>query len=114
MNKTGLKMLSSYEKNIYMGKKPTKGDNLIKDKITAELIKKMLNIPFNMKLEDGTNVTATAQEFIIAAAIGDAIDKGSFDKVATMMKTTGELNNAVDGKIEISLVDKDLAKRALE
>lgn len=114
MTKTGLKMLSSYEKAVISNKKgKTKGERAIEDAMTKETIKRMLHIPFSHRLEDGTEVVATAEECIVAAAIGDTMDKGSFEKVATMMKTTGEISNTIEVKGEVSLVDEDLAKRAL-
>lgn len=107
-------MLSSYEKSIALNLPKTPADKKIADALTAETIKRMLKLPFALTMEDGTEVSATAEEFIVASAIGDAIERGSFDKVQTMMKTTGELSNAVEAKVEVSLVDDDLAKRALD
>lgn len=114
MDVIGLKVLSSYEKGILRGSKKTKADSKIEDMCTQVLIKRMLKQEISMPLNDGTTVTATAEQLIIAAAIGDAIHKGSFDKVATLLKTTGELTGGSESKIEISFVDEDLAARAIK
>lgn len=61
-------------------------------------------------MPDGTQVEFTAEELIIASAIGDAIEKGSFDKVIAMMKASGQLEDAVS---VVAKVDQDLLKRAI-
>lgn len=114
MKEIGLKMLSSYEKNIVLKLKKSGMDKKIEEEMTKQTLKKMLNLPFAMKSEDGTEIQATALEFVIASAIEDAIQKGSFDKVTSMMKATGELTDRVEANVNISLVDQDLAKRAIE
>lgn len=114
MNEIGEKVLSSYEKGVLKGLKRRDGDKIIEDKSSKATIERMLGQQVKYEMEDGTEVTATAEELVVASAIGDAIEKGSFDKIKTMMQVKGELSGTEGVKVEISLVDKDLEKRALE
>lgn len=113
MNKIGYEFLSNYEKAIMKGVKKSTGDLIVEDMNTKATIQRFLNTKAQLELEDGTMVFATAKEMIIASAIGDAVEKGSFDKVLTMMKTTGEAESSAT-EIHLSLVDKDLEDRALK
>lgn len=113
MNRIGYEFLSNYEKAIVKGVKKSAGDLIVDDMNTKATIQRFLNTTAEIELEDGTTVRATAKEMIVASAIGDAIEKGSFDKVLTMMKTTGEADSGAT-EIHLSLVDKDLEDRALK
>lgn len=111
MNKMGLNVLSGYEKSVLRyGKAKTKGDKAIEAICTREKMKSFLGCPVEQELPDGTTVEMTAEELVIASAIGDAIEKGSFEKVIAMMKATGQMDDAVS---VVAKVDEDLMKRAI-
>lgn len=111
MNKIGMRVLSSYEKSVLRSGRPvTEGDRAIDAICTQEKLKAFLGSKVENVLEDGTVVESTAEEMVIAAAIGDAIEKGSFDKVLAMMKATKQLEDVAS---VVAKVDLDLEKRAI-
>lgn len=111
MNKIGMQVLSSYEKSVLrVGRPVTKGDKAIDEVCTQEKLKAFLGAKVESELQDGTVVVSTAEEMIIAAAIGDAIERGSFEKVLSMMKATKQLEDVAS---VVAKVDLDLEKRAI-
>lgn len=113
MNSFGSKVLSSYERGILKGSKKSKADEITEACITRATVNRFLSCKITDELPDGTSVTATAEDFIVAAAIGDAIEKGSMDKVLTLMKVKGEVD-PTQNTVIVSKVDEDLMKRALK
>ena len=111
-NDIGSKVLSSYEIGILRGMRKRKSDEQVEALLTQEKLKKYLGCEISIRLADGTEVTSTAEEFIIASAISDAISKGSFEKMKTMMQLKGELDTSTNVVVN-SKVDEDLLRRAL-
>ena len=114
MKDIGVVILSTYEKNILNKKKNSKADLIIRDEKTLTVLQNMLDQKVTQKLEDGTSVNATAKELIIASAIRDAINKGSFDKLKVLLEITGEFKKEETHNLNISLVDQSLRERALD
>lgn len=112
MTEIGFKVLSSYEQGVYSGAKKSDGDKIVEDEKMCHLLTRMLNTKVHTVLKDGTTVTGTAKELVVAAAIGDAIHKGSMEKLKTLMTIKGEMKET--SEVSLSLVDNDLIKRAIE
>ena len=111
MNRIGLQVLSAYDKSVLkVGRALTDGDRGIEAVCTQEKLKSFLGAKVQSELADGTVVESTAEEMIIASAIGDAIERGSFDKVLAMMKATKQLEDVAS---VVAKVDLDLEKRAI-
>lgn len=110
---TALKVLSSYERGIIGGMKESERDKIIENQKTQALLNNMIQARVTQKLADGTEITASVEELIIASAIQDAIDKGSMEKLMTFMKAKGEIKANEQLEVNISKVDKDLEERAL-
>lgn len=111
MDSIGMNVLSGYERSVLKsGKGKTKSDAMAEMACTREKLKAFLGAKVRQKLPDGTEVEFTAEELIIAAAIGDAVSKGSFDKVIAMMKASGQMDESVS---VVAKVDQDLLKRSI-
>lgn len=109
----GEAVLSSYELGILRGNRKTASDEITEQQCFKQVLQNQLGVNIVKKLPDGTEVTATAMELVTASAINDAIEKGSIDKVASFMKVLGEFKE-VTTEVNISQVDSDLEKRAIE
>ena len=110
---TALKVLSSYERGIIGGMKESERDKMVESQRTQAILNNMIKARVKHKLDDGTEITASVEELIIASAIQDAIDKGSMEKLMTFMKAKGEIKANESLDVNISKVDKDLEERAL-
>lgn len=111
MDRIGMMVLSGYEKSVLKaGRGRTKGDAMAEAACTREKLRAFLGARVPQTMPDGTQVEFTAEELIIAAAIGDAVEKGSFDKVVAMMKASGQMEDSVS---VVAKVDQDLLKRAI-
>lgn len=108
-----MQVLSGYERGIIGGMKESERDKIVDGQRTRAILNNMIQTKIEQQLEDGTMVTSTVEELIIASAIQDAIDKGSMEKLMTFMKVKGEIKATDNIDVNISKVDEDLAKRAL-
>lgn len=106
--------LSPYERAVLSGRPKTGADRLVEEKGMQQIVKKMLGQQVVTQMEDGTEIVATPLEQMVAGAIQDAIERPSFEKIKTAMQVAGEVTNTQEVKVEISLVDQDLMKRALD
>ena len=112
-DETTLRVLSSYERGILQGAKRSDADEIIEGMKTQTLLNNMIQTKITERLPDGTEVTATAEELMVASAIADTIKRGSMEKLMTFMKVKGEMK-ANEVAVSVSNVDKDLEERALE
>lgn len=111
MDSIGMNVLSAYERSVLKsGKGKTKSDGMAEAACTREKLKAFLGAKVSQRLPDGTQVECSAEELIIASAIGDAVSKGSFDKVIAMMKASGQMDESVS---VVAKVDQDLLKRSI-
>lgn len=107
-------VLSRYERSILEGAKGSKADILTATKRTQAIVNAMLNAKSEpIELEDGTTVTPTIDEMLIAGALQKEIEnpKG-LETIEKLMKIRGELDDKAT-EVNVSLVDQDLAKRAI-
>ena len=106
--------LSPYESSILRGTKGSKADVLVADKRTQTILNNMLSAKKVVTLEDGTSVEASIEELLIASAINAELEKPrGLETIERLAKIRGELDDKVT-EVSISLVDKDLAQRALD
>lgn len=109
-------VLSNYEKSILAGTKNSKADILTASKRTQAIVNAMLSAKAEdiVELDDGTTVAPTIEEVLIASAIQKELDnpKG-LETIEKMMKIRGELDDKAT-EVNVSLVDQDLAKRAVK
>lgn len=75
----------------------------------------MLNCRGTCQLEDGTTVEASIEEILIAKAIKTEMEnpKG-LETIERLAKIRGEIGEQKTIDVNVSLVDMDLAKRAIE
>lgn len=106
-NGIGSKMLSSYERGVLNGAKPSKGDAIEKDYMLRSSMKRMLGLEFELKTPSGSDVTISAMDLMVMNAVVDAIEKPSMDKVAKASSILGEMKDA-NVEVRISSVDKGL------
>lgn len=110
-----LKLLSKSERTLVKNRKKGEVDKLAKTAIVKNTLLNYLNTEIVETLPDGTTVTHTALEMIVASAITDAINKGSLNNLVTLSNLLGE--NIVDKKdinVNVSLVNQELRERALK
>lgn len=106
-------VLSPYEASILRKTKGSKADALVADKRTKAILDNMLKCTGIVQLQDGTTVEASIEELLIASAINAELTKPKgLETVERLAKIRGELEDKV-AEVNVSLVDKDLAKRAL-
>ena len=108
-------VLSQYERSILAGTKNSKADILTSSKRTQAIVNAMLaSHAEEMELDDGTTVAPTIEEVLIASAIQKELEnpKG-LETIEKMMKIRGELDDKAT-EVNVSLVDQDLAKRAVQ
>lgn len=114
MKQAPMTVLSSYEASIIRGTKGSKADALVSDKRTKAILDNMLSQKGIVELPDGTTVEATIEEVLIASAINAELEKPKgLETIERLAKIRGELDDKVT-EVNVSLVDKDLAKRALD
>lgn len=110
-----LAILSPYEASIIRGTQKSKADVLTEGKRTQAIVNNMLKCKDIVELPDGTSVEVTIEELLIATSIQKELEnpKG-LETVEKLMKIRGELEDKGEVQLNVSLVDKDLAKRALD
>ena len=114
MKQAPMAMLSSYEASIIRGTKNSKGDVLVAEKRTKAILDNMLKCTGVVQLDDGTTVEATIEEILVASAINKELTQPKgLETIERLAKIRGELDDKV-AEVNVSLVDKDLAKRALQ
>lgn len=114
MKQTPMAILSSYEASIIRGTKGSKADAIVSDKRTKAILDNMLSQKGVVELEDGTSVEATIEEVLIASAINAELQRPKgLETIERLAKIRGEMEDRVT-EVNVSLVDKDLAKRAIE
>ncbi len=114
MKQAPMSLLSPYEASIIRGTKNSKADVLTAEKRTKTILDNMLQCKGTVQLEDGTNVEASIEELLIARAISEELTKPKgLETVERLMKMRGELEEK-SVEVNVSLVDKDLASRALQ
>ena len=114
-HKNILATLSSYDASIIRGTRGSKADAIVKDKRTQTILNNMLNCQGTCELEDGTTVEASIEEILIAKAIKTEMEnpKG-LETIERLAKIRGEIGEQKTIDVNVSLVDMDLAKRAIE
>lgn len=113
--KVANEVLSRYEKSILANTKGSKADILTANKRTQAIVNAMLNAKAEaVELEDGTSVEPTIDEMLVAKALERELEnpKG-LETIEKLMKIRGELDDKAT-EVNVSLVDQDLAKRALK
>ena len=90
MNELGLCVLSGYDRTVLRGARKSKGDLVTEGLVNRQKARLLLGQTVQYQLGDGTVIEATAEELVLAAAIGDAIEKGSFEKAKAMYDLIGE------------------------
>ena len=114
MKQAVIGILSPYEASIMRGTKGSKADVLTSEKRTQAIMDNMLKSKGVVELDDGTTVEATIEELLIAAAINKELEQPKgLETVERLMKIRGELDDKVT-EVNVSLVDKDLAQRAIQ
>lgn len=115
MKQAKLAVLSSYEASILSHTdKKSRASAITASKRTKAIMDSFLGCSGVMELGDGTSVEASIEELLIASAIAEELrhPKG-LETVERLAKIRGEVEDkAVD--VNVSLVDKDLQRRALE
>lgn len=114
MKQTPMALLSSYETSIIKGTKGSRADALTKDKRTKAILDNMLQCKGTVELADGTTVEASIEELLIASAINKELEEPKgLETIERLAKIRGEMDEKVID-VNVSLVDKDLARRALD
>lgn len=114
MKNQPIALLSSYEASIVKGVKNSKADSIIANKRTKAILDNMLQCSGIVELPDGTTVEATIEELLIASAINkELLEPKGLETVERLAKIRGEIEDTKATEVRISLVDEDLAKRAL-
>lgn len=114
MRKTSSLVLSEFEQSVLNGTKGSLADLQTKSKRTQSLVDTFIGAKVTVKLPDGTSVTPTIEELIVMQGLKTEIIKSrGFASILDLQKIRGE---AVDGtkEVSLSLVDKDLAARAVK
>ena len=114
MKQAPLEVLSPYEASIIRGTRNSKADLIVKDQRTKAVLDNMLGLKTTVQLEDGTAVEATIEEILVASAISEELahPKG-LETIERLAKIRGEVSDK-PMEVNVSLVDSDLAKRALQ
>lgn len=106
--------LSPYERSILAGTKNSRADTLTAEKRTQAIVNAMLNCKVELELEDGTSVEPTIDELLVAKSIQAELEKPKgLETVERLMKIRGESDDKATS-VNVSLVDQDLAKRAVQ
>ena len=110
---TPLEVLSPYEASIIRGTRGSKADLIVKEQRTKAVLDNMLGLKTKV-LIDGTEVEATIEEILVASAISEELahPKG-LETIERLAKIRGEISDK-PMEVNVSLVDSDLAKRALQ
>ena len=113
MKQAPLEVLSPYEASIIRGTRGSKADLIVKDQRTKAVLDNMLGLKTKV-LIDGTEVEATIEEILVASAISEELahPKG-LETIERLAKIRGEVSDK-PMEVNVSLVDSDLAKRALQ
>lgn len=107
-------LLSSYETSIVKGTKGSKADSIVGDKRTKAILDNMLKSKGVVELSDGTTVEASIEELLIASAINKELEEPKgLETIERLAKIRGEMNDTAVN-VQLSLVDEDLRKRALD
>lgn len=113
MKQAPLEVLSPYEASIIRGTRGSKADLIVKDQRTKAILDNMLGMKTTV-LIDGTEVEASIEEILVASAISEELahPKG-LETIERLAKIRGEIGDkTID--VNVSLVDKDLASRAIQ
>lgn len=113
MKHAPLEVLSPYEASIIRGTRNSKADLIVKEQKTKAVLDSMLGLK-TMVLIDGTEVEASIEEILVASAISEELahPKG-LETIERLAKIRGEISDKPI-EVNVSLVDKDLAQRAIE
>lgn len=116
MKKTSSAVLSPSERDV-VNKKKTLTRELAKETRIAEIVKAFGKCKsasgIKITLEDGTVLTPTiTEEIVYNALIAERDHSRGFQTILDMQKVLGENKDEV--QVNVSLVDADLAKRALD
>lgn len=110
--------LSTYERSILRGVRGSTVDLNTSSKRTQAIVNAMLgsaHIDKAVVLEDGTTVVPTIEELLIAKAIEKELaNPKGLETIERLMKIRGELDDKSTVINNISLVDQDLAERAIK
>ena len=115
MKQEAMVVLTPYETTLLGKKTNSKAVALTEDKRTCAILNNMLSQKSVVALSDGTSVEATFEEILVARAIAfEYMNPRGLDTLEKLAKIRGEVddNKAID--VNVSLVDSDLAKRAIE
>lgn len=114
MKQAPLEVLSPYEASIIRGTRGSKADLIVSEQRTKRILDNMLGTKTSVILEDGTEVEASIEEILVASAISEELahPKG-LETLERLAKIRGEMSDKPI-EVNVSLVDKDLAKRAIE
>lgn len=110
-----LATLSSFDASIVRGTRNSKADAIVANKRTQTILNNMLECKQQVSLDDGTVVEASIEEILIAKAISAELEnpKG-LDTIKKLAEIRGEIGEQKTIDVNVSLVDKDLAQRALK
>lgn len=114
MKKTAEILLSSYERALLNDKDLGIQKQFIENEKIKMTLNAMLNTKVSRKAKDGTTITASAIELMVASAVSDAIDKGSFAKLKDCAVLAGEKITEQTSNVNLNLVDKNLLERAIK
>lgn len=114
MKKTAEILLSSYERALLNDKDLGIQKQFIENEKIKMTLNAMLNTKVSRKAKDGTTITASAIELMVASAVSDAIDKGSFTKLKDCAVLAGEKITEQTSNVNLNLVDKNLLERAIK
>lgn len=113
MKQAPLEVLSPYEASIIRGTRGSKADLIVKEQRTKAILDNMLGTKTTV-LIDGTEVEATIEEILVASAISEELaNPKGLETIERLAKIRGEIGEkTID--VNVSLVDKDLASRAIQ
>lgn len=106
--------LSPYERSILAGTKESRANTLTAEKRTQAIVNAMLDCTVKLELPDGTTVEPTIDELLVARSIQTELERPKgLETVERLMKIRGEQDDKAT-EVNVSLVDQDLAKRAIQ
>ena len=113
MNDYELAILTSYEKRVVKGKKKSKGDLITESCQIKNMLKTFLTTEF-IEDTDGEQIVATPLQHIVLGVVKGLKEKCTVRELKDLMEIMGEHTDKKDIAMTVSLIDKDLASRAVD
>lgn len=99
-------LLSEIDKNLLLGVRNSKGDEICKGKILGSAMLNALGIEMPIMNSEGELVEISAKEALVLATLSDAIRNPSTSKLKDIMEITGEIDKSkVDVNVNSELKD---------